>query len=393
MRNKPQLKMDFQRVKAKVQRVNDQAASRKEIGRTLMIPLEDIEVVSNVRKHFNEASIDELADSIKSLGQQSPITVKAHETEPGKWVLVTGERRFRAVKKLGMPTILAREDDGSHTTAKQIVENIQREDMSILDIGRALHELKEVEELDIKSMATLLGKDKRFVYRALIVTELPEEIQELCVKNILRDGVAIECLMRMIKKNQDWKGWIVSEVLAEVESQTQNEKNRARAEAQAAEEGDDNVSISGEEDESGEVEAEAPNIVITRKFVTELEVKLKLKRKKQRRPTKNPIPLRDEPLTLANADRLKRVKGYENYQFNGLKARITCMFMLPEVFGDDTMHGGESDPLQCAQFTTISVDSPNVAVIEFQNKLYEVPIENVVITGIYPLKDLKAKKE
>lgn len=391
MRNKSQLKMDFQRVKAKVQRVNDQAASRKEIGRTLMIPLEDIEVVSNVRKHFNEASIDELADSIKSLGQQSPITVKAHETEPGKWVLVTGERRFRAVKKLGMPTILAREDDGSHTTAKQIVENIQREDMSILDIGRALHELKEVEELDIKSMATLLGKDKRFVYRALIVTELPEEIQELCVKNILRDGVAIECLMRMIKKNQDWKGWIVSEVLAEVESQTQNEKNRARAEAQAAEEGDDNVSISGEEDESGEVEAEAPNIVITRKFVTELEVKLK--RKKQRRPTKNPIPLRDEPLTLANADRLKRVKGYENYQFNGLKARITCMFMLPEVFGDDTMHGGESDPLQCAQFTTISVDSPNVAVIEFQNKLYEVPIENVVITGIYPLKDLKAKKE
>lgn len=391
MRNKPQLKMDFQRVKAKVQRVNDQAASRKEFGRTLMIPLEDIEVVSNVRKHFNEASIDELADSIKSLGQQSPITVKAHETEPGKWVLVTGERRFRAVKKLGMPTILAREDDGSHTTAKQIVENIQREDMSILDIGRALHELKEVEELDIKSMATLLGKDKRFVYRALIVTELPEEIQELCVQNILRDGVAIECLMRMIKKNQDWKGWIVSEVLAEVESQTQNEKNRARAEAQAAEEGDDNVSISGEEDESGEVEAEAPNIVITRKFVTELEVKLK--RKKQRRPTKNPIPLRDEPLTLANADRLKRVKGYENYQFNGLKARITCMFMLPEVFGDDTMHGGESDPLQCAQFTTISVDSPNVAVIEFQNKLYEVPIENVVITGIYPLKDLKAKKE
>ena len=391
MKIKPQLKMDFQRMKAKVQRVNDQAASRKEIGRTLMIPLEDIEVVSNVRKHFNEASIDELADSIKSLGQQSPITVKAHETEPGKWVLVTGERRFRAVKKLGMPTILAREDDGSHTTAKQIVENIQREDMSILDIGRALHELKEVEELDIKSMATLLGKDKRFVYRALIVTELPEEIQELCVKNILRDGVAIECLMRMIKKNQDWKGWIISEVLAEVESQTQNEKNRARAEAQAAEEGDDNVSISDEEDESGKVEAEAPNIVITRKFVTELEVKLK--HKKQHRPTKNPIPLRDEPLTLANADRLKRVKGYENYQFNGLKARITCMFMLPEVFGDDTMHGGESDPLQCAQFTTISVDSPNVAVIEFQNKLYEVPIENVVITGIYPLKDLKAKKE
>jgi len=374
MKIKPQLKM-----------------SRKEIGRTLMIPLEDIEVVSNVRKHFNEASIDELADSIKSLGQQSPITVKAHETEPGKWVLVTGERRFRAVKKLGMPTILAREDDGSHTTAKQIVENIQREDMSILDIGRALHELKELEGLDVKAMAALLGKDQRFVYRALIVTELPEEIQELCVKNILRDGVAIECLMRMIKKNQDWKGWIVSEVLAEVESQTQNEKNRARAETQAAEEGDDNASISGEENESGEVEAEAPNIVITRKFVTELEVKLK--RKKQRRPTKNPIPLRDEPLTLANADRLKRIKGYENYKFNGLKARITCMFMLPDVFGDDTMHGGEEDPLQCAQFTTISVESPNVAVIEFQNKLYEVPIENVVITGIYPLKDLKAKKE
>lgn len=192
MKIKPQLKMDFQRMKAKVQRVNDQAASRKEIGRTLMIPLEDIEVVSNVRKHFNEPRLTSWRIRQESR-PASPITVKAHETEPGKWVLVTGERRFRAVKKLGMPTILAREDDGSHTTAKQIVENIQREDMSILDIGRALHELKELEGLDVKAMAALLGKDQRFVYRALIVTELPEEIQELCVKNILRDGVAIEC--------------------------------------------------------------------------------------------------------------------------------------------------------------------------------------------------------
>ena len=135
MKIKPQLKMDFQRMKAKVQRVNDQAASRKEIGRTLMIPLKTSRSSATCASTSTKPRLTSWRIRSRVSASTLPITVKAHETEPGKWVLVTGERRFRAVKKLGMPTILAREDDGSHTTAKQIVENIQREDMSILDIG------------------------------------------------------------------------------------------------------------------------------------------------------------------------------------------------------------------------------------------------------------------
>ena len=69
------------------------------------------------------------------------------------------------------------------------------------------------------------------------------------------------------------------------------------------------------------------------------------------------------------------------------------MFMLPEAFGDEKMRGGEENPLACAQFTTISTGSPNIGVVEFQNQLYEVPMEHIIITGIYPLKDLKAAND
>lgn len=395
MRKMPKLgaNFSFNDVKEKARRVNEQAASRKDIGRTLMIPLEDIEIVSNVRTQFDETSIDELAESIKTLGQQSPITVKPHETDAGKWVLVKGERRYRAVKKLGQPTILAREDDGTHTTAKQIVENIQREDMSILDIGRPLHELQKIEGIDVKDMAALIGKDQRFVYRAMLVTELPDEIQALCIQKILRDGVAIERLMRFIRKHQDRKNWIVAEILAEVESQKLHEKRRLEAQTDevSGESESEDILSSGEEETA--VRATPASIVITRKFIAELENKLK--RLIQRRVVRQekPIPLKDEPLTLANADRLSRLKGYENYKFNGLKARITCMFMLPEAFGDEKMRGGEENPLACAQFTTISTGSPNIGVVEFQNQLYEVPMEHIIITGIYPLKDLKAEND
>lgn len=368
---------DFDRLINKVEQVNNFSEEFiEDAGRTMRLPLTDIVVKSNVRKHFNEASIKELADSMLSLGQQSPITVKRDPDNKGKWIIVTGERRYRAMQLLGEGTILAREDDGENTTAKQIVENIQREDMNILDIGQALHELKTLEGLNADQMGELIGKDPRFVYRALTVTELPKEIQELCIKNILRDGVATEKLLRLIKKNPDWTSWIIGEVIAEVNIQR-------------------NVARQSDEDNEGAAQAETEdetdhNIVITRKFIGELEKKLRHKVTKRR---DNPIPLRDEPLTLQNADRLKRIKGYEKYKFNGIKARICCMFKAPDEFGDDDWHGDSNNPLECAQFTTISVDDPTVAIVEFQNNLYEVPVYQIMIKGVYSLKDLGKVKD
>lgn len=364
---------DFDRMMNKVQQVNnftEQKSSTNDVGRTMRLPLADIVVKSNVRKHFNESSIKELADSMLSLGQQSPITVKRDPEHSGKWIIVTGERRYRAMQLIGEGTILAREDDGENTTAKQIVENIQREDMNILDIGQALHELKKLENLNAESVAELIGKDPRFVYRALTVTELPEEIQNLCIKNILRDGVAIEKLLRLIKKNPDWTSWIIGEIIAEVNVQRNLSNQTSEEESETSQE------ITDDADH---------NIVITRKFIGELEKKLRSKL--QRRG--NPVPLQDEPLTLQNADRLKRVKGYEKYRFNGIKARICCMFKLPEVFGDDEWHGNSKNPLECAQFTTISMDDPTIAIVEYQNNLYEVPIFQVMLKGIYSLKDVE----
>ena len=375
-------KTDFSRMKAKVERVNNQAAARQETGQILKLPVADIVVVSNVRKHFNESSIDELADSIKSVGQQSPITVRPHDSEPGKWVIITGERRFRAIQKLGQETILAREDDGNHTIAKQIVENIQREDMSILDIGRALKDLQDLEKKSVTEMAALIGKDRRYVYRALRVIELPPELQDLCVKNIIRDSTAIERLVKFIDKHQDWKGWIVNEFMNEVKSQIKKEL--------IAQKYDEPIASEDEESESRETnDIDYSNVVISRKFFTDLQTKLE--RKLNHQEENDPMPLQDMPLTIANSVKLKGKPGYEHYKINGSEVRLTCMFRCPEVFGEKIM-GCENDPLLCGQLTTITTDNPDNVVVEYLNELYEVPASAISLNRVVPLKDLKPNK-
>lgn len=375
-------KSDFSRMKAKVERVNNQAAARQEMGQIFMLPITDIVVGSNVRKHFNESSIDELAESIKSVGQQSPITVKAHETEAGKWVIVTGERRYRAIQKLGQETILAREDDGNHTIAKQLVENIQREDMSMLDIGRALKDLQDHEKISVAEMAALIGKDRRYVYRALTVIQLPPELQDLCVKNIIRDSIAIERLVKFIDNHQEWKDWIVNEILSEVKNQIKKELiAQQNDEPQTSD--DDEKTVERNVDEYG-------NVVITRKFLTDLQIKLE--RKLNQKSDDDKMPLKDVPLTIANSTKLKDKPGYERFQFNGSDVRFTCAFRYPEVFGDNIM-GCEDDPWECGQLTTITTDNPDNVVIEYKNELYEVPASAISLGNVIPLKNLKPNKK
>ena len=142
------------------------------------------------RVHFDDEKLEELSMSIKRYGVLSPILVRPGNM-PGRYVLIAGERRFRASKLAGLSSIPAMidkesadEDDG-RTLAVQLVENIQRDDLTPLERAHAFSALKEANDLSIRGVADKLGIDKNKVHRSLKLLDLPDDLL-----NALRQGAS-----------------------------------------------------------------------------------------------------------------------------------------------------------------------------------------------------------
>jgi ParB family chromosome partitioning protein len=111
------------------------------------IPIDKIRPDPNQpRRVFNEASINELAQSIKDYGLRQPIVVERDE-EKGLFRIVSGERRYRASKRIGlrdMPCIVQDQAEGALRFVQQLIENIHREDLTPVDKARALLEFRQI---------------------------------------------------------------------------------------------------------------------------------------------------------------------------------------------------------------------------------------------------------
>lgn len=129
------------------------------------------------RKHFNNDSLQELADSIKERGVLQPIRIRPKD---GRYQIIAGERRWHAAQIAGvthMPCIVAEQDDRT-TYIDALMENIQREDLNPIDRANAISELKK--HLNLSSwdeVAEKLGLSKRHIHNLLGLKTLPEEIQ------------------------------------------------------------------------------------------------------------------------------------------------------------------------------------------------------------------------
>jgi len=144
------------------------------------IPLTDIDVdPEQPRRSFDTEGLAELAESIKSVGVLCPILVKAREG--GTFRLVSGERRYRAAKLAGLSSIPAildfAEDDGGNTLVKQVIENVQRRDLSPLERSLAIGQLRDTFGLSIRDICRKLGVSKGLVQRSLDVLQLPDDLQ------------------------------------------------------------------------------------------------------------------------------------------------------------------------------------------------------------------------
>lgn len=134
------------------------------------------------RKTFNKDSLNELAESIKTHGVLQPITVEYLSAED-TYKIISGERRFHASKLAGLeeiPCIIREEIESNKRKALQLVENLQREDLSAIEKARALIDYKN----DVGSweeVERLTGISTRRRQQFIAILKLPEEIQSKVV--------------------------------------------------------------------------------------------------------------------------------------------------------------------------------------------------------------------
>ncbi|HYC05641.1 MAG TPA: ParB/RepB/Spo0J family partition protein [Azospirillaceae bacterium] len=131
------------------------------------------------RRHFDEDALRQLADSIGRQGLLQPILVRALPDARGEYEIVAGERRWRAHKLLGKPTIHAIVTTGAPEEIA-LVENLQRVDLSPIEEARGIQALMDRHGYTQEAAAGALGWSRTQVNRVLKLLVLPEAVVEEC---------------------------------------------------------------------------------------------------------------------------------------------------------------------------------------------------------------------
>ena len=129
------------------------------------------------RSVFEEETLEELATSIRSLGVIQPITLK--ETGPDKYMIISGERRYRASLKAGLERIPAyiKTAADENVVEMALIENIQREDLNSIEIALAYQKLIDSYGLTQEKLSERVGKKRATIANYLRLLKLPAEIQ------------------------------------------------------------------------------------------------------------------------------------------------------------------------------------------------------------------------
>ena len=179
--------------------------TRKALGRGLSALLREVETTTagleqvpvdlvapnpfQPRGAFPEATLRELADSIRSSGVLQPILVRRVD---GKYQLIAGERRLRAAKMAGLQAVPAviRDLGDRETLELAVTENVMREDLNPIEVARAYHSLQERFQLNHDEIAERIGVNRSTVSNTLRLLRLPQELQDMVAKGDVSAGHA-----------------------------------------------------------------------------------------------------------------------------------------------------------------------------------------------------------
>ena len=159
---------------------------------------------SQPRTRFDEEALDELADSIRTLGVIQPDAVRRRNAE-GKYVIISGERRWRAARLAGLQTLPAyvREVDDENLHAMALVENIQRQDLNAIEIALGMQRLIDECHLTQDALSEKVGKKRSTVSNYMRLLKLPDEVQLALKEGLISMGHA-KAIAGAVPEKQLW---------------------------------------------------------------------------------------------------------------------------------------------------------------------------------------------
>ena len=143
------------------------------------------------RTNFDPQTLEELKKSIIANGLIQPITVR--RTTGNKYQLVSGERRLRAYKEIGykeIPAYIIKVDSDEIMLALALIENIQREHLNPIEVGKAYKRLMDECHLTQEQIADKVGKDRTTIANTIRLLKLPVQIQETIIEEKISQGHA-----------------------------------------------------------------------------------------------------------------------------------------------------------------------------------------------------------
>lgn len=152
-----------------------------ETGEYRSLPINEVKPNPNQpRETIDRDGLDELVQSIRNQGVVEPILVRPHDGDETEFMIIAGERRWRAAKEVGLETIpgVIRDLNSRKAYVLSLVENIQRENLSPLEEARAYQRLMNEEDMNQEEVAKTVGKSRSSVANRVRLLALPDPIQK-----------------------------------------------------------------------------------------------------------------------------------------------------------------------------------------------------------------------
>jgi len=200
----------------------------------LQIPVDSIEPNRfQPRSIFSEEKIEELAQTIHTHGMIQPIVVRKIDSEEEKYELIAGERRWRAVQTLEWENISAiiREMNDTEIASVALIENLQREELTVIEEANAYAKLLEMHSLTQEALAQRLGKNQSTIANKLRLLKLSEEIQEALLNKKITERHA-RALIKLKEPEQQIN--ILNDILANDLNVKQTEERISKLNASKA---------------------------------------------------------------------------------------------------------------------------------------------------------------
>ncbi|WP_066195373.1 MULTISPECIES: nucleoid occlusion protein [Gracilibacillus] len=141
------------------------------------------------RSIFDEEKIKELAQTLHTHGLIQPIVVRKLDEEEESYEIIAGERRWRAANSLGWETVPAiiREMTDKETASVALIENLQREELTVIEEATAYEKLIEMHELTQEALAQRLGKSQSTIANKMRLLKLPQEVQQAILQKTITE--------------------------------------------------------------------------------------------------------------------------------------------------------------------------------------------------------------